>query len=521
MAAKVTHDPSYRPEDTKRILETLLHPDIKDNPYAYVMYAFPWGQKHTPLANHKGPREWQKRELLAMAEHIALNKERVARGEPPQVYQLAISSGRGPGKSAFVAMVVCWFMDCIPGASGIVTANTQAQLVSKTFGEIKKWRSMSISSYFFDSTQTKITPKEWYAAQLRQALRVDSGKFYTEGVLWSEENPDAFAGEHSSIGMLLVFDEASGIPKPIWDVSEGFFTDLTLYRFWLVFSNPRKNTGPFFECFHKFRNYWRGCQIDSRTVEGLDQRVYQQIIEKHGEDSDVSRVEVKGQFPAQGDQQFISRAVVADAQERNYDRLDDHAALVMGVDPARFGEDSTVIRFRRGRDAKSFPVVEMKGADNMKVANHVADLIDKLEPDGVFIDAGAGSGIIDRLRERGYKVYEVQFGGESGDPTYADHRTEMWGKLRDWLPGGMIDGSQGLADDLTGPEYEFVGREDRIKLESKDKMKRRGLASPNHADALALTFHLTIARHDNKLSRKNPSRRNRVAAGVDYKIFGG
>lgn len=520
MANNISRDPTISPADTKRILETLLHPDIKDDPYAFVMYAFPWGKPNTPLANRKGPKKWQAEELKKIRDHIKLNKERISRSEKPTVYKCAVASGRGIGKSAFVAFVTLWFMSCIVGGSAVISANTDSQLTSKTFGEIGKWLTLAIHGYFFDRTQKKITPKEWFAKQIREALKIDSGKYYAEGILWNDDNPDAFAGEHSSIGMLLIFDEASGIPQPIWDVSDGFFTDLTLYRFWFVFSNPRKNTGPFFECFNRHRNFWVNRQIDARTVEDLDHAVYAEIISKHGDDSDEARVEVKGQFPSQGDTQFISRRIVIEAQDRELDRYDDHAALVMGVDPARFGDDATAIRFRRGRDARSFPITELKGADNMKVANICADLIDKMEPDGVFIDSGAGAGIIDRLKERGYRVHEVGFGTESKDPTYADHRTEIWARMRDWLPGAMIDREPTLLDDLTGPEYEFQGREDKIKLESKDKMKKRGLASPNHGDALAITFHLTIARHDNKLSRKNLGRRNMKARDLDYKIFG-
>ena len=307
MANRRTGDPTINPADTKRILETILHPDIKDSPYNFVMYAFPWGQKNTPLANRTGPNKWQREELIKIGEHIKLNKERIARGEKPEVYKLAIASGRGIGKSAFVAMVVMWFISCVPGGSTIISANTDAQLTSKTFGELGKWASLAVNGYFFERTQKKITPTEWFAAQLRQALKVDSGKYYAEGILWNADNPDAFAGEHSSIGMLLVFDEASGVPAPIWNVSDGFFTDLTLYRFWLVFSNPRNNTGYFFECFHKYRNFWNTRQIDSRTVEGLDTKVYDEIIAKHGEDSDPARIEVKGQFPSQGSNQFINR----------------------------------------------------------------------------------------------------------------------------------------------------------------------------------------------------------------------
>lgn len=520
MANNISRDPQVSHADTKRILETILHPDMVENPLAYVIYAFPWGKKNTPLANRDGPNTWQREELIKVGEHIKENKARIARGDKPLIYKCAVASGRGIGKSAFVAWITLWFMSCVPGGSTIITANTDSQLTSKTFGELGKWLTLAINGYFFDRTQKKITPTEWYSAQLRNILKIDHGKYYCDGVLWNADNPDAFAGEHSSIGMLLIFDESSGIPEPIWNVSDGFFTDLTLYRFWFTFSNPRKNTGAFFDCFHKHRQFWNTRQIDARYVEGLDKATYDEIIAKHGEDSDVARVEVKGQFPSQGDRQFISRQIVLDAQERELERYDDHAALVMGCDPARFGDDCTVIRFRRGRDARSIPSIEMKGADNMKVANACADLIDKFKPDGVFIDAGAGAGIIDRLKERGYKVFEVGFGTESKDPQYADHRTELWGKMRDWLPGAMIDKNQRLVDDLTGPEYEFQGREDKIKLESKEKIKKR-MASPDHADALALTFHLTLARYDNTLSRKHPRRANAMASGRDYKIFGG
>lgn len=523
MAATITKASQVPLEQTRRLLQRIWSPEIKDNPYNFVMYVFPWGQKGTPLANHSGPNEWQTEELQAMAAHIRKNKELMSIGLPPTVYKSATASGRGVGKSALVAWVTLWFMSCVPGGSAVLSANTDAQLTSKTFGEIGKWGTLSLNHYFFEKTQKKLKAHEWFAQELREQLKIDSDKYYAEGILWNEDEPDSFAGEHSGIGVLLIFDEASGISQPIWDVSEGFFTELTAYRFWFVFSNPRKNTGPFFECFHAHRNYWRTRQVDARTVKGKDKAVYQEIIDKHGDDSDTVRVEVKGQFPAQGDHQFISRDLVNDAKHRNIDRYDNNAALVVGCDPARYGNDSTVIRWRRGRDARNnvpAPTVLAK-ADNMKVANLLAELIDTHEPDGVFIDAGAGAGIIDRLKERGYKVHEVGFGTASGDPQYEDHRTELWGLMREWLRGGMIDQNQQLTDDLTGPEYEFRGKEDKLKLESKEKMKDRGLSSPDHADALALTFHARISRHDAATSQQSRSRRNRVAKNVNYSVFGG
>ena len=513
-------------KDTTRIMATMWHPTIKDDVLKWVMYAFPWGVPNTPLANYKGPRQWQKEEMNRISEHIKENKARVSRGEIPLVYKFAMTSGRGPGKSAFVAMVTLWYMSCVLGGTAILSANNDTQLSGKTFGEIGKWKTLCLSGYWFDMNQKKLIPQTWFAAKLKEQKKLDDKYYYAEGVLWNEDNPDAFAGAHNDNGMLLIFDEASGIPATIWTVSEGFFTEPSIYRLWLVFSNPRRNTGAFFECFHAHRAFWNTRKIDSRTVEGLDHGPLNEIISKYGEDSDEARIEVRGEFPSQGDKQFISRGVVADAISRHlYDdpietRSDRLAPLVIGCDPARYGDDSTVIRFRQGRDARSIPAVELKGADNMKVANVLARLIDETDPDGVFIDAGAGSGIIDRLREMGYKVYEVWFGGASGEPEYADHRTEMWAKMREWLSGGMIDNNAKLSDDLCGPEYEFAGKEDKIKLESKEKMKKRGLPSPDHADALAVTFHAKIARKDLRTARGPGGVRRRSRASNDYKPFG-
>lgn len=511
------------PKQTMEIMSNMLHESMKNDPLLWVMYAFPWGQKGTPLENFpNGPKEWQKDELKKVAEFCRNNCALVEMGLSPKVYKSATVSGRGPGKSALVAWLVLWHISTHLGACSIISANTETQLTTRTFGEIGKWQTLCLSGYWFDRGVARLAPQPWFAKQLKEGLKIDSQYYYANGFLWNEDNPDAFAGVHNQYGTMVLFDEASGIPQPIWTVSEGFFTDSTIYRFWFVFSNPRKNTGPFFECFHAHRHYWNTRRIDSRDVEGpgVDHAWLNEQVEKYGEDSDEARIEVKGEFPRQGDRQFINRQVVEDARSRQLERYDDHAALCMGVDPARYGDDSTVIRFRRGRDARSIPAIKMKGADNMAVANKCAELIDKFDPDAVFIDAGSGAGIIDRLKELGYKVHEVGFGTASGSEEYADHRTELWAKMRDWLGGAMIDKDPDLFDDLCGPEYEYFGREDKLKLEAKEKMKKRGLSSPDDADALAVTFHLKVARLDLKTGLRGPNgRRNTKAKGMDYKIF--
>ncbi len=508
----------YSVKDDQKLMTEIWDPAIAENPLAFVMFVFPWGKVNTPLEKFKGPRAWQIEELTQMRDHIIMNKIRMVNGEDPLVYQSATASGRGIGKSTFVAWVNLWMMSCNLGSTAITTANTEPQLKSRTWAELGKWHTLMINSHWFEKTTLSLRPALWFEEALKKQLKIDTGYYYAQAQLWSEEKPDAFAGAHNQAGILVNYDEASGIPKPIWTVTEGFFTEPVLHRYWFAFSNPRRNTGEFYECFHKSRNYWYRRNLDSRSVEGTDKNKLKEIVEKHGADSDEARIEVKGEFPRQGDSQFISREAVEGAAFRDI-QPDLYAGLIMGVDVARFGDDTTVIRFRRGRDARSIPATKLKGKDNMAVANECAALIDEHKPDAVCIDAGNGTGVIDRLREMGYKIIEVWFGSKANEEEWADLRTEMWAKVREWLPGGCIDDDSDLKDDLVGPEYEFDKLE-RIKLESKEKMKGRGVASPDNGDALACTFATKVARTDIPISRKRAGGKGRAVPGTDYNVFG-
>jgi hypothetical protein len=507
----------YKPTDEQKLMTELWDPALAEDPEAFVMFAFPWGKPNTPLHDKQGPRTWQRELLQEIKEHIKANKQRIAQGQPPKVFHSATSSGRGVGKSAVTSWLNLWSMSCILGVTCINTANTEQQLKTRTWAELGKWHTLSINAHWFERQALSLKPAPWFDEALRSQLKIDTGYYYSQAQLWSEENPDAFAGVHNHNGVMVIFDEASGIPEPIWTVTEGFFTEPVLHRYHFAFSNPRRNTGSFFECFHKHRAYWRRRHIDSRRVEGTDKDLLDQIISKHGEDSDPSRIEVKGEFPKQGDRQFISREVIRDAAERELYE-DQHAALIMGVDPARFGDDATVIRFRQGRDARSIPAIRLKGKDNMAVANECAHLIQKYNPDAVCIDVGNGSGVIDRLRELGYKIHEVGFGTKSDEEEWANKRTELWARMREWLKGGCIPNEQDLLDDLASPEYRFQGSSDRIMLESKEELKRRGFSSPDDGDALACTFAVKIASRDLRTHRGN--KRGRQAKDVDYSIFG-
>lgn len=520
MAISTKRSP-YAAAQDQELMARLWSPELSADMLKFVLFLYPWGKAGTPLEHYKGPRKWQADALDEISQHIKDNQLAMELGKAPSIYRGAWAAGRGPGKSALFSWMADWMLTTNLGSTTIATANTGAQLASKTWPELGKWHTLSINAHWFDRSTEKLQPAEWFGELVRSQLKKDLGYYYAQAMLWSAENPDAFAGAHNPLGMLVMFDEASNIAEQIWTISEGFFTEPVLHRYWLAFGNPRRNSGAFFQCFHRDRNQWSTHTIDARTVEGTDPAQYQAMIDKYGEDSDQVRVEVKGEFPRRGDRQFIPTGTVEDAQKR--DVVADHGApLILGVDPARYGDDTTVLRWRQGREARSGhvpPVTRMKNADNMAVANEVAYQIDKYQPDAVCVDAGNGTGVIDRLRELGYKVHEVWFGAESASPEYANKRTQLWGDMRDWLEGGAIDADQRLQDDLTGPEYDFIGRDgDRMALETKKDMKKRGLASPDDGDALACTFAVRVARRDAKLGRGK--RRGAVAVGVDAHHFG-
>ena len=480
--------PRYAPQEEQQLMSQLWSPMLTNDPEAFVMFVFPWGQPGTPLERFSGPRAWQRDVLRAIARHIRANN---APDAVLQALRTAVASGRGIGKSALVSWLILWMLSTKIGSSVVVSANSENQLRKVTWGELTKWVAMSINSHWWEPSATNLAPAAWLTELVERDLRKGTRYWGAEGKLWSEENPDGYAGVHNHDGMMVIFDEASGIPDGIWSVAAGFFTEPIVHRYWFAFSNPRRPSGYFFECFHAKRDFWTTRQIDSRSVEGTDPAIYQQIIDEHGEDSPQARVEVYGQFPSTGDDQFIGPGVVAEAVRRPRYK-DPSAPIVLGVDPARSGADSTVIVARQGRDLVA--IKRYKGDDTMTVVGHVIEAIEEYKPALVVMDEGGlGYGILDRLNEQRYKVRGVNFGWKSKNPVmWGNKRAELWGAMRDWLRTASIPDDRQLKTDLTGPKTK-PDSSGKMFLESKKDMKARGLASPDAADALACTFAFPVA----------------------------
>ena len=455
--------------------------------------AFPWKKPNTPLEHFEGPRKWQREVLVELRDHIHANNGKI----DFETLRLAVSSGRGIGKSALVSWLTIWMLTTRIGSTTIVSANSEAQLRSVTWAEITKWLSMAIHSHWFEVSATRVLPAKWIAELVERDLKMGTRYWGVEGRLWSAENPDAYAGVHNFAGVMLVFDEASGIDDSIWSVAAGFFTENTPNRFWLCFSNPRRNSGYFYECFNSKRDFWRNKIVDARSVEGTDKAVYQQIIDEYGPDSSAAHVEVYGQFPNASDDQFIGNSLVDEAMERPV-VADQSAPIVVGVDPARFGADATVIAIRQGRDILA--IKRYRGDDTMEVVGRVIDVIEEFKPALVVIDEGGlGAGVVDRLKEQRYKVRGVNFGNKSTKPMmYGNKRAEMWGAMKDWLKDASIPKDRYLKSDLIGPMMKPDSK-GTIFLESKKDMKSRGLASPDAADAIAITFAFPVARREQRV----------------------
>lgn len=305
--------------------------------------------------------------------------------------------------------------------------------------------------------------------------------------IFGADNPDAMRGVRLDG---VVVDEVAQIKPETWyDILQPALADRKGFA-WFIGTPQGVNL--FSELFFKAREFddWHAERYTVYDTTALDRDEVERMRRDMAEP--VFAREMLCDFSAAGDNQLISLSDVEAATQRPLTSVDYmHAPKVLGVDPARFGDDRSVIVKRQG--LKCFDPLVFRGIDNMALADRVASVIVDWEPDAVFIDSGAGSGVIDRLRQLSYDVIEVPFGGKSSSPLYLNKRAEMWFATAEWLQsGGAIPNSMNLKQDLATPIY-WYDAQGRKQLEPKEDIKKRGLPSPDIGDALALTFAHPVA----------------------------
>jgi phage terminase large subunit len=412
------------------------------------------------------PDVWQAEELSA-----------VQRGER----RISIRSGHGVGKSAFAAWV-CWCAILTePTVKVVITAPSGPQLWDALFAEIKIW-----------GNQLPVALRECYDFKSERVEHKGAPEsIFISARTSRAENPEALQGVHADAGrVILIADEASGVPEAVFEAAAGSMSGHNCTT--ILLGNPTRSQGFFYDTHTRLASMWR-----TRRVSCLDsRRVAEDFVEdmkaRYGEDSNAFRVRVLGEFPRSDDDTLISLELVETAFNRDIS-ISPNCEKVWGVDVGRFGDDPSALVKRWGKVIPEAPKV-WKKLDTMQVVGRIkheydtSSLTDR--PIEILVDViGIGSGVVDRLRElglpaRGINVSESPALSES----YMKLRDELWDLGKQWLERRdckLFNSPMFL--ELTLPKYKFESS-GKMKVESKDELKRRKVASPNVADAFLLTL---------------------------------
>ena len=461
------------------------------DPLGYVMYAFPWGVKGTPLENRKRPRKWQEKLLRELGHKLrtTVTEKRY------EVLREAIVSGHGVGKSALFAMVLMFSISTMEFARGLVTANTEEQLRGKTWPEVQKWHSMAVNKHWFTPTATAIFHCN---PQYQKRWRFDC-------VTWSENNTEAFAGLHNEgYRIVLMFDEASSIPPKIWEVAEGATTDENTEIIWMVAGNPTRPIGRFKDCFNKLRHRWGRTHVDAREVEGTNKALHAQWERDYGVDSDFFKV--RGEFPSASPMQlipeeWIQRAKVTYAGDGSLPRY------LVSADVADGGVDLSVIT-SACQYATHLHVTSQKtynfeaSVSPIKVAQAVIRTYEFIgasakNGDTAIVDAlGVGAGTAGYVMEKEIPCIAYKGGASSANPEkWRNKRVQSYMNVRDMLRDQRLTfdpaafESEADWDDMVEQLCSIMKAPANDKLEdlvTKEQMKRDGVKSPDRADSIAM-----------------------------------
>lgn len=389
--------------------------------------------------------------------------------------RISVRAGHGVGKSTCCSWILLWHLCTRMPQKAVVTAPTAGQLFDALFSELKHWANKLPSS-------------------LRDNIEIFSDRIVQKGApessfisarTSSAERPEALAGIHSE-HVLLIADEASAIPEAVFESAAGSMSGHAATT--ILIGNPTRNTGLFFRTHHQLRGDWKTLHVSCLDNPLVSTDFVAQIKETYGEGSNAFRVRVLGEFALRDDDSLIAADLVDSAMSRDV-ALDPQADLIFGCDIARYGSDRSVICKRRGN-----VVIEMRhwsGEDLMGTVGRIVHEANMDKPAEICVDSiGLGGGVADRLRELGFNVRDVNVSESNAlNQQAARLRDELWIATKDWLESRAVKlpKDDDLRAELIGPTYTFTSN-GKIKVESKSELKRRGMRSPDLADALCLTF---------------------------------
>jgi phage terminase large subunit len=408
------------------------------------------------------PEEWQRKALYAVRDND----------------RVAIRSGHGIGKTAFLSWLILWWVLTRSPSRIACTANTASQLSDILWAEVAKWhrRMPDGLKELIEVTSAKVelTGQDSFAVA-RTARR---------------ETPEALQGFHSQ-NMLFLVDEASGVDDIIFEVGEGAMS--TEGAKTVMTGNPTRTSGYFYEAFNKMKDSFFTMKVASQDSTQVGPKFIDDMIKKYGEDSNIFRVRVLGEWPEADDDGVIPLHLLQSAATRDQVAADT-TPVVWGLDVARFGTDKSALCKRKG-NVVTEPIKSWRNKDLMEMCGIILNEYETTtwsdRPVEILIDSiGLGAGVVDRLTEldlpvRGINVAESASMGER----YGRLRDELWFLGKEWFEARdcTIPDQEELIDDLSKPRFSFLSN-GKLKVEGKDEMKRRGLNSPDLADAFCLTF---------------------------------
>ena len=406
-------------------------------------------------------------------------------GAKPELYQaevlkaigtedrVAWRSGHGVGKTACAAWAVLWFFFTHPSSKIITTATSWRQVIRQLWPEIHLWRKRAnLEMIGLDHNAYEY---------MNLMLRMDDDWFATGE---ASDVPEKMEGFHADY-LFFVIDEGKSVPDKTYESIEGALATPNAKQL-IISTPPPQMAGYFYDVFtSKRKNYktFHTSAVDSPRVSQdwvNDRRL------EWGKDSPIYQTRVLGEFAESSDDTLIPLKWVEQAVGR---KLETEGDKVLGVDVARFGDNKTVFALRRGAILDN--LLSTGKEDTMQTAGRVRNFIKGQKPDKVKIDVvGVGGGVVDRLIELGEAVDGVNVGEKAGDKErFVNLRAEIFWGLRERFREGdiSIPDDEELIGQLSNIKYKFDSR-GRTKIESKEEMQKRGLKSPDKADAVALAF---------------------------------